>query len=244
MFICACSDVGKMRNINQDAVYYVDDEKLPLYMVADGMGGHKSGEYASNLSIHVISRLYNEKREEMVSGELEIPKFINDAFKAANETIVKEGADDDTIRKMGTTLTMILVKDGEAYIGHIGDSRAYMIRESEIVQLTHDHSLVAELLRSGSITESEARVHPQKNVITKALGTDSEINPDIYTKELKKDDILFLCTDGLTNMIEDADIKKRILMATELQEVCVMLTNEANELGGPDNITILMAKIS
>lgn len=244
MFICACSDVGKLRNINQDAVYYVEDERLPIYMVADGMGGHKSGEYASNLSIHVVSRLYNEKREDMISGKLEIPKFINDAFKAANETIVKEGADDESIRKMGTTLTMILLKDGEAYIGHIGDSRAYMIRGGDIVQLTHDHSLVAELLRSGSITESEARVHPQKNVITKALGTDSELNPDIYTKELQKDDILFLCTDGLTNMIEDADIKKRILMATELQEVCVMLTNEANELGGPDNITILMAKIS
>jgi PPM family protein phosphatase len=244
MFICACSDVGKMRNINQDAVYYVDDEKLPIYMVADGMGGHKSGEYASNLSIHVISRMYDEKREAMASGELEIPQFINDAFKAANEKIVKEGAEDETIKKMGTTLTLIIVKEGEAYIGHIGDSRAYMIRGGELTQLTHDHSLVAELLRSGSITAEEARVHPQKNVITKALGTDSDINPDIYTKELLKDDILFLCTDGLTNMIEDEDLKNKILMASELQEMCVLLTNEANELGGPDNITILMAKIS
>lgn len=244
MFICACSDVGKMRNINQDAVYYVDDEKLPIYMVADGMGGHKSGEYASNLSIHVISRMYNEKREEMISGDMEIPQFINDAFKAANEKIVKEGTEDDSIKKMGTTLTLVIVKDGEAFIGHIGDSRAYMIRSGEMIQLTHDHSLVAELLKSGSITAEEARVHPQKNVITKALGTDRDINPDIYTKELLKDDILFLCTDGLTNMITDEDLKDKILMASELPEMCGLLTNEANELGGPDNITILMAKIS
>jgi PPM family protein phosphatase len=243
MFICACSDVGKTRNINQDAVYHVEDDDLPLYIVADGMGGHKSGEYASNLSIHMISKLYEENKREIISGKMEVPYFLNRAIKAANEKILSESEDND-IRKMGTTLTMVIVKDREAYVGHIGDSRAYLMRNESIIQLTHDHSLVAELLRSGSITAEEARNHPQKNIITKALGTDRDINPDIYTKELKKDDILLLCTDGLTNMITEEEIKQRILRSSEMQELCGLLTNEANNLGGPDNITILIAKIS
>lgn len=244
MFVCACSDVGKCRNINQDAVYHIDDDLLPIYIVADGMGGHKSGEYASNLSIHMISRIYEEYKDKLISGEMEIPYFINKAFKSANDKILQESGDDDSIRKMGTTLTMLLIKDREAYIGHIGDSRAYMIRREEIKQLTHDHSLVAELLRTGSITELEAKNHPQKNIITKALGTDRTISPDIYSKELMKDDILFLCTDGLTNMVTDEQMKEHILNSKKLQEACGLLTNKANDLGGPDNITILMTKIS
>lgn len=244
MFICACSDVGRTRKVNQDAFFYSEEKEVPIYIIADGMGGHKAGGLASNLAIHVISKMYNEFGDDLASGRMEIAEFINKSLKAANEKILEESKKDEEIGTMGTTVTMMMEKDYEMYIGHVGDSRAYMLKSREMVKLTKDHSLVEELLRSGSITEEEARNHPQKNIITRAIGTNQDVVPDIYTREVEKGDVILMCTDGLTNMLRDADIKDRLLNAEKLEGICAKLIDEANELGGPDNITVLVTKIS
>ncbi|KNF08744.1 serine/threonine phosphatase Stp [Gottschalkia purinilytica] len=243
MFICACSDIGKMREINQDAYYYLDDEKLPIFIVADGMGGHKAGEIASNSSLRAVKEVYEKYKEKILNKEVEIAQFINESIKRANEEIRSEAEKEPSFKGMGTTLTMGIVFEKEIYIGHVGDSRAYLLRNKELVQITHDHSLVAELVRAGTITEEEAIVHPQKNIITRALGTDKEVEADIVTRELLEGDIILLCTDGLTNMVSNPRIKEIILNSSNLTDVCTVLANTANELGGIDNTTVMVLKV-
>ena len=242
MFICACSDVGKVRKINQDAYFYLDDEELPIFIVADGMGGHKAGEVASNLAISAIHECYKANKEKIINQEMFVPKFINESIALANERLIKEAENDETLKGMGTTITMAIIFQKELYIGHIGDSRAYLIRDGELKQLTQDHSLVGELLRTGSITKEEAFNHPKKNIITRALGTENNINVDIITKDLIDKDIIILCTDGLTNMVSEERILDTIINEKELSDTCNILVNTANELGGIDNTTMMVIR--
>lgn len=242
MFICACSDVGKVREINQDGYFYFDDEKLPIFIVADGMGGHKAGEIASNLAISTIEDYYEDNKEKIIAKEMFVPKFINESISLANEKILKESQNDESLRGMGTTVTLAIRFEKELYIGHVGDSRAYLLRENKLTQLTHDHSLVGELLRTGSITKEEAFNHPKKNIITRALGTDDSINVDVVTKELMIKDIVILCTDGLTNMVSEERIVDIITNTENMTDTCNILANIANELGGTDNTTILIMR--
>ena len=242
MFICACSDVGRVRDINQDAFYYIEDKELPIFIVADGMGGHKAGEVASNLAISTVVRHYEACREKIVNREMFIPQFLNEAVELANDNLIEEARSDDELKGMGTTVTMCLVLDGEMYIGHVGDSRAYLLRDEELIQITQDHSLVGELLRIGSITKDEAVNHPKKNIITRALGSDSKIKVDVFTRELRRDDRIILCTDGLTNMVSEEEILKVILTDKNPSAICSTLVNISNEAGGIDNTTIMIIK--
>ncbi len=244
MFICACSDIGKIRNINQDSYYYSDDNRLPLFVVADGMGGHNAGEVASLLAIETIKENYEKEKENIIQGKLDIPKFINLAFMEANKKILKEAKENKSCEGMGTTITSGIIYNNEIYIGHIGDSRAYLFREKELYQLTQDHSLVAELVRNGSISTEEAVNHPQKNIITRALGTDINVKVDIISKNLEGNDVIMLCTDGLTNMVSDSKIKEILLNCSELRQACCLLTDVANEFGGLDNTTVMIIKMS
>ncbi|AFS78686.1 protein phosphatase-2C [Gottschalkia acidurici 9a] len=243
MFICACSDIGKVREINQDSYFYFDDEKLPIFIVADGMGGHKAGEIASNLAISVIKEYYEKNKENIINGEMFVPKFINESIDLANEEIIKEANEDESLKGMGTTVTMGIMFEKDIYVGHVGDSRAYLLRDNKLIQLTHDHSLVGELLRSGSITKEEAFNHPKKNIITRALGTNSNVNVDIVTKEVTTKDIIILCTDGLTNMVSEERIVDVVNNTENMTDSCNILANTANELGGIDNITIMIMRI-
>lgn len=242
MFICACSDVGKVRNINQDSYYYSDDNKLPLFVVADGMGGHNAGEVASTLAIDTIKENYEKEKDNITKGILDIPRFINSVLFRANEKILKEANENQSCAGMGTTITLGIIYDSEVFIGHMGDSRAYLYRKQELYQLTQDHSLVAELVRNGSISSEEAVNHPQKNIITRALGTDIDIKVDIINRKLESEDIIILCTDGLTNLVNDLKIKEVLENCLELRQACCLLTDAANKLGGYDNTTVMIIR--
>ena len=242
MFICACSDIGKVREINQDAYFYLEDEILPIFIVADGMGGHKAGEVASNTAISTIVSHYQESKQKIIDGTMFIPEFINQSVTLANEKLIYESENDDELKGMGTTITMCLTLENELYIGHVGDSRAYLLRDSELIQLTQDHSLVGELLRTGSITKEEAINHPKKNVILRAIGADKELKIDVFTRDLEKGDKIVLCTDGLTNMVSEERILETIKTEENPSEVCSKLVNNSNEIGGVDNTTIMLIK--
>ncbi|WIV10805.1 Stp1/IreP family PP2C-type Ser/Thr phosphatase [Proteiniborus sp. MB09-C3] len=242
MFICACSDIGKVRNINQDSYYYSDDSRLPLFVVADGMGGHNAGEVASSLAIDTIKENYKREKENIIQGSLDIPRFINLTLMEANNRILKEAKENDNYVGMGTTITLGIIYNDEVFIGHMGDSRAYLFREQELYQLTQDHSLVAELVRNGSISTEEAVNHPQKNIITRALGTDNDIKVDIINRKLDINDVIILCTDGLTNLVADLKIREILNSCCDLRHACCLLTDVANELGGFDNTTVMIIR--
>ena len=242
MFICACSDIGKVREINQDAYFYIEDEILPIFIVADGMGGHKAGEVASNTAISTIISYYEESKEKIISKEMFIPEFINYSVALANEKLIYESVNDDELKGMGTTITMCIVLENELYIGHVGDSRAYLVRGEKLIQLTQDHSLVGELLRTGSITKEEAATHSKKNVILRALGSEEKLKVDVLTVDLQKNDKFMLCTDGLTNMVSEERMLEVITTEEEPSSICSKLVNISNEIGGIDNTTIMLIK--
>lgn len=244
MFICVCSDIGKVRNINQDSYFYSEDSILPLFVVADGMGGHNAGEVASSLAIETIKENYIKEKGNIVEGKLHIPSFINLTLLEANNRILKKAKENENCEGMGTTITSGIIFNNELFIGHMGDSRAYLFREKELYQLTQDHSLVAELVRNGSISNEEAINHPQKNIITRALGTDEDIKVDIISKRVECGDIILLCTDGLTNMVSDLKIKEILLKNNDLRQACCELTDEANNFGGFDNTTVMIIEMS
>jgi protein phosphatase len=243
MIIGVSTDVGRIRDINQDSFYCSDIEELPLYVVADGMGGHNAGEVASYIAIESVKEVFHKNKELLLAKEIEIPQFINDALNTANERILEKSNKEERYNGMGTTITLVYIQDDEIFIGHIGDSRAYLLSNGELVQLTQDHSLVAELLRKGSISEEEAMNHPQKNIITRALGTDKNVKIDILSRKIKKKDIILLCTDGLTNMVSESKIKEIIIESKDLQTASNILINTANELGGLDNTTVMLIGI-
>ncbi len=243
MNIGVLTDIGKVREINEDN-YCIVNEGLHLYMVADGMGGHNAGEVASLLAIqkikeHMIKYISTEIVE---LDEEEVKGILFEAFNRANKEILSRGKEDGQCDGMGTTATLTLKVNDKLFIGHIGDSRAYLVRNNEIQQITQDHSLVAELVRRGSISEREAMKHPQKNVITRALGTDEQIKVDIFTKDLKPFDIIVLCTDGLSNFVDKYEIEKTVLEIDDCDECCRTLVSLANQRGGYDNITIIVIK--
>lgn len=242
MVIAVCSDIGKIREINQDSYYFIDSSDLPLFVVADGMGGHKAGEIASLIVTETVKEMYDQFKEEILRDELTIKDFISKTLNEANLRIYNKSNSIDEYKGMGTTVTMAIIYENILYIGQIGDSRGYLLRDEKLLQITQDHSLVAELLRNGSISEKDALNHPQKNIITRALGTDENVEIDIYDKELLKDDIIFLCTDGLTNMVNNDSIKDLLLNGEDIQKNCEVLINMANDSGGVDNITAMIIK--
>lgn len=240
MIATAITDVGKVREINEDN-YCIDENQVALYMVADGMGGHKSGEVASAIAIdiikeHINNYLTEEFQEQTVKG------IIFEAFNRANKEIYNKSKEDFECEGMGTTVTMALIIDKKIYIGHIGDSRAYLLREEVLQQITEDHSLVAELVKNGSITEREAMRHPQKNVITRSLGTNENPKVDIFSMDLNEADVLILCTDGLTNFVDKEELKRVVMGEKDCFESCSTLVSLANQRGGYDNITVLIVK--
>ncbi|WP_053956946.1 Stp1/IreP family PP2C-type Ser/Thr phosphatase [Inediibacterium massiliense] len=240
MEIGAYSHKGRVREMNEDA-YCISSGDLNLFIVADGMGGHNAGEVASNEAIHSIKDFMEKNKGVVSKNDQEICHALKDATTHANLDILKKAQQNEEYEGMGTTLTVVLIAS-KIYVAHVGDSRAYLIRKNSISQITQDHSLVAELVRNGSITENEAKIHPQRNMITRALGTDEDINIDLYTLDVEKEDIIVLCTDGLTNLIEIEEIKDTLIDCANIQKACEHLVDLANERGGYDNITIIAIK--
>jgi len=237
------TDVGKVREVNQDSFAVID--LLGLYLVADGMGGHAAGEKASltavSASVEVFSA-YDFNNQCFLGSEekFDIDSVIKIALNEGNNRIIKSSITSISLQGMGTTEVIAIKHEGTMYIGHVGDSRAYLIKNGEIKQLTRDHSVVQDLIEQGLITDEEARVHPYRNVITRCLGMQSEIEVDVVSINLESDDIIILCTDGLTNLVSNQEIMELVYQNDDPNLACEKLINLANQRGGHDNITVVI----
>ena len=227
------SDTGKKRRRNEDS-YVVAP---PLFAVADGMGGAQAGEVASKLAAAALK----EPPPDGSSG----PEKVIALIQEANRRVYERAASDPATSGMGTTITVALVDGSEVTIGHVGDSRAYVVRGGELEQLTEDHSLVNELLKSGKLSREEAETHPQRSVITRAVGTDPDVDVDAFTVAAGEGDVFLLCSDGLTDMVGDADILHIVEKhRDDLDRATKALVSAANRGGGEDNITVIAFSIA
>ena len=227
-----------VRQVNQDYVFTTGKPLgilQNLFVVADGMGGHQAGDYASKCTVEVMIK-------EIAKSEGEdIERVLVKAIKAANREIIKEASGDEHLKGMGTTVVAATVKEQMLYFANVGDSRLYLIND-KIRQLSKDHSLVEEMVRLGGIKAEEARNHPDKNIITRAIGVKENVEPDIYEYRLKKGDIILMCTDGLSNMVEDEDMFNIVKGSRDVVEAVQMLIEKANSNGGRDNIGVIVAE--
>jgi serine/threonine protein phosphatase PrpC len=224
------SDLGRQRQGNEDN-YYV---RAPLFVVADGMGGAQAGEVASEMAVESFDR-------EMPDGSP--GDALVEAIRAANRRIHERSHADEQLAGMGTTCTAAYVGESEVTIAHVGDSRAYLWRDGELVRLTHDHSLVGELVARGKITEEQAEAHPQRNVITRALGADADVRVDVEVFEARSGDVFLLCSDGLTGMIQEPGVRPFLEGMTSLEQAGRDLIAAANDAGGRDNITVILFRL-
>lgn len=236
----AKSDVGKVREMNQDYFYISKpEEKVQLFIVADGMGGYKGGEIASRLAVETSKSYILNNFDSIESNDKEeILKLIKSAIEYANLVVYEKSKENKELENMGTTIDVCLVLGNKVYIGHVGDSRVYRKRKDFFRKLTTDHSYVQKLVSDGTITKEEAYNHPKKNMLIKALGCSNFVEPDVMVKGFLKDDILLMCSDGLTNMLKDEEIVKTI--NENPIEACNNLVSKANENGGYDNITAVI----
>lgn len=223
------TDVGKVRANNQDAP--IVSEKLRLYGVADGMGGHKGGEVASTSARDDLLRELEGKTPSVAA--------LSGAIEEVNRQIYHQQEHDDALTGMGTTLSVLWMSDNFVYIGHVGDSRVYLLRDGEFKQMTLDHSLVEQLVREGVLTEEEAQNHPMRNIITRAIGTDESVEVDVVVEERRKGDLWLACSDGLHGLVDDRQIRDALRQYAPEKAADVLL-KAALDAGGRDNVTLVI----
>ena len=231
------TDIGKRRKLNQDYVFVsvCPIGELPnVFIVADGMGGHNAGDYASKYTVEMIEE---QIRESQLTEAAEI---LDSAICRANSYIRNMARENKTLSGMGTTVVAATVSDDKLLVANVGDSRLYIINDKEIRQITRDHSLVEEMVRMGGIDRRAARVHPDKNIITRAVGALDTVEADFFREDLKEGDTILLCSDGLTNMLEDEEIHGIVKRRASLSEKGKALIGAANENGGKDNIAVIL----
>ena len=237
MRIYSATDVGQKRKMNQDYVFASADPvgNLPnLFVVADGMGGHNAGDYASS---HAVGTVVDEIRQDADFNPI---KVIRHAIESANTEIITQAQNDENLRGMGTTMVVATIVGHYAYVANVGDSRLYLVNQ-QILQVTKDHSLVQEMVRMGEINAEQARNHPDKNIITRALGAERTVDIDFFDLKLEPGNVILMCSDCLSNMVEDSQIRE-IISDTEknLEEKGKILISEANRNGGKDNIAVVL----
>lgn len=234
------TDVGKRRQVNQDFIFCTEESvgSLPnLFIVADGMGGHNAGDYASRFCVKVFIEHIKNNQQKTPIG------LIEDALQDTNDLLIKEAKENIDLQGMGTTFVAATVLESTMYVANVGDSRLYVVNDN-IKQITEDHSLVEEMVKTGELDRKDMRFHPNKNIITRALGADAKVVPDYFEINLEKDDIILICSDGLTNMLDDLDILNIIKEYTDdIETAAKTLVDKANENGGKDNISIIIVKL-
>jgi PPM family protein phosphatase len=228
------TDTGRQRHANEDSYF----ARAPLFAVADGMGGAQAGEVASRIAAGAFEKRGQVSAEEPAEGTLE------QIAQSANREIHQLAQEDSSRAGMGTTLTSALVRGDEVALGHVGDSRAYVLRDGQLKRLTKDHSLVEELRRQGRLTEEQAEEHPQRSIITRALGPEPSVNVDTMTFPAKDGDVFLLCSDGLTTMVSDDEIRQILVEARSLRNAVSKLVEAANRGGGRDNITAVAFRVA
>ena len=232
------TNIGKRRSANQDFVYASDQpvgNLSNMLIVADGMGGHNAGDLASRYTVESMVD-YIEKAVE----KRPIP-LLAEAIHHANELVVEKAKSDKALEGMGTTVVAATVQENYLYVANVGDSRLYLI-DQEIEQITRDHSLVEEMIRVGELQRKDAKSHPDRNIITRAVGVRTPVKIDFFDIKLEPGDVILLCSDGLTNMVEDEDILRIVKKSSSLKEAAQRLVTEANKNGGKDNISVVLAE--
>lgn len=245
VFVTGRTDVGQERQNNEDCYLIMGIDHTPtLFAVADGMGGHSGGEVASSMAIEKTRAFFIQHRDRLIeSTRQDIRAFFTHMFEGANRSIWEKALSAEQLKGMGTTLTAAVLTREGLHIGHIGDSRAYIIRSREISQVTEDHSYVQKLVNENQLQAGEEKNHPKQNLLIRALGTDRVVEVDIYHHSLEKMDRVLLCTDGLTRMVSDEEILD-IVISCSVPEAVDRLISTANTRGGPDNITVLLAELN
>ncbi|MBQ8111315.1 MAG: Stp1/IreP family PP2C-type Ser/Thr phosphatase [Clostridia bacterium] len=233
MKVYAITDIGRMRSINEDS-YYIPEAGERFCAVADGMGGHNAGEVASALAVQVFSQCMRDV--EHISAQ-----SLHAAVELANDAVYRAAQENEGMKGMGTTFSALAAQGDTVYLAHVGDSRVYLVRRGAILQVTTDHTVVEEMVQRGMITPREARVHPKRNLITRALGTDERVRIDMLQLSVRPGDAFFLCSDGMTNYVDEKEILRTALAEGDWQEKLKHLVALALENGGGDNITALFA---
>ncbi len=232
------TDVGQKRQVNQDYVFASEEPvgNLPnLFVVADGMGGHKAGDFASSFAVQtLLQTIKDDTSQNPVT-------IIRSAVENANRKVLEEAKAHEEMAGMGTTMVLVTVVDDYAYVANVGDSRLYLI-EDKILQITKDHSLVQEMVRRGLLTEEDARTHPDKNIITRVIGIGEKVDIDFFDIHLKENSLLLLCSDGLSNMVSNEEIWRIANTSRDLREMGMRLVSLANENGGKDNIAVVLVQ--
>jgi len=244
MVVVGKTNIGKKRTHNEDAFFVSTQMYGPLpniYIVADGMGGHKGGAYASKAAIGFLCEFLQGHEHMHLESDDEMILFLKRGIIHANYQLFQKAETDLAYKGMGTTLTLCTVKNHKLYVAHVGDSRLYTINSAKINQITKDHSLVQEMITKGYISDKEANDHPQRHIITRAVGTYEKIQVDTYTTSLEDVAYIFLCSDGITTMLNNDEIHDIIIGEKELEEKVDELITFANERGGEDNITVILS---
>ena len=232
----AITDVGQARLMNQDFVYCSQKPigSLPnIFIVADGMGGHKAGDMASSFAVETFIKIVEE------SDEKNQITLIDETIKTVNEKLIQKANESEDYEGMGTTLVVATIIGNVLHVANVGDSRLYVVNE-ELQQITRDHSLVEEMIALGEIDRKDARTHEQKNIITRAIGGSGSVMADFFSVDIKSGDRIIMCSDGLTNMIEDDEIGRIVKSSIDIEDAAVELLKTANNNGGKDNISIII----
>ncbi|MCT4584886.1 MAG: Stp1/IreP family PP2C-type Ser/Thr phosphatase [Peptostreptococcaceae bacterium] len=243
MEYCLLSDIGKVREKNEDYCFgEIISDKKAIFSIADGMGGHKKGEFASK---NAVLGVVNNLKEELIvlNNKQAIKEKLKNSYLKINDIILNKAKEEVEYKGMGTTLTTIIINDDILIIANVGDSRCYIFRDNKLKKLTVDNSLVEELLERGFITKEEAKDHPQKNIITRAVGIDENLLIDMYEYDLENNDIIILTTDGVTNSLEDFEIENILNQNMNMKNFCSKIVEESNFKSGSDNISIVSVKL-
>ena len=238
--VAARTDTGRVRKGNEDTLHADANAHRGIFIVADGMGGHAAGEIASEMAVQVVSRDLTDLNDLEIEGA---PEQVAQALRDANRAVFERTRRELEKTGMGTTVSALLLSDTHYIIGHIGDSRIYLVREGEMTQLTRDHSLVQEQVDAGLLTPDQARRHPQSNVITRCVGMADDIEPDVMEGEARMGDCFLLASDGLTGMVEDRRIHQLLTSRAAPARIVDALISEANNNGGNDNITAIVVRV-
>lgn len=235
------TDKGKKRDRNEDSLFIMPQEDI--YIVADGVGGQNAGELASSMAVKTIAEYIKARPLRGIKDEKQLKAYFMDCMINANKEIYNAARVSEENAGMATTAVLLYLTAEQAYIINVGDSRAYIFRDGQISQITEDHTFVNELVKGGSITKAQAEIHPQKNLITRALGGEEKILPDFYRLETKKKDIFILCTDGLYGEVTAEEIRDLAAETSSMSALSSKLVQHANKNGGNDNITVICVKI-
>lgn len=237
----AKSDKGNVRETNEDYFYISNSlDQIQLFLLADGMGGYNGGEIASQLAIQTAKNYIENNFKDIEKDRDSIIQLLGSSMEYANMVVYEKAKENPELQGMGTTLEICLVYNNKVYIGHVGDSRIYRVRKQFIRKLTQDHSYVQKLVKEGTITKEQAEHHPQKNMLMKALGCNAFVEPDVMVKGFLKDDILIMCSDGLSNMVDQQTIYE--MASKNIEQATKDLVQLAMDRGGYDNITVVIIK--